>query len=299
MPVLKRSALAGVSALALVAAGAATLLPRPAHAVDLASNIVISEVYGGGGNSGAQYQNDFVELYNHGSAAQSVAGWSVQYASSTGTSWQRTLLTGTVPAGGYYLVAEGAGAGNGAPLPTPNDTGTIAMSATSGKVALVNTGTALSGCAATCDSASGVVDFVGFGAANDAAGTPTPALSNSTSAQRTISPFTNTGNNSADFTVGAPTPAGAGNTPPPGCDSTPTPPECVPGSTTIQDVQGSGFKSPLVGQTVVQGGRRRHRGPQRRLVPGLLDPGDPSGRQPAQCLVRRVRLHLLGHRFGR
>jgi len=250
MPVLNRSALAVVSALALVAAGAATLLPKPAHAVDLASNIVISEVYGGGGNTGAQYQNDFVELYNHGTAAQSVAGWSVQYASSTGTSWQRTQLTGTVPAGGYYLVAEGAGAGNGAALPTPNDTGTIAMSATNGKVALVNNGTALSGCAATCDSASGVVDFVGFGSANDAAGSPTPALSNSTSAQRTISPFSNTGNNSADFTVGAPTPAAAGNTPPPGCDSTPTPPECVPGSTTIQDVQGTGFKSPLIGQTV-------------------------------------------------
>ena len=95
-----------------------------------------------------------------------------------------------------------------------------------------------------------MVDFVGFGSANDAAGSPTPALSNSTSAQRTTSPFSNTGNNSADFTVGAPTPAGAGSTPPPGCGSTPTPPECVPGSTTIQDVQGTGFKSPLIGQTV-------------------------------------------------
>ncbi|HEU5269459.1 MAG TPA: lamin tail domain-containing protein [Jatrophihabitans sp.] len=250
MPVLKRSALAGAAALALAAAGAAALLPGAAHAVDLTSNVVISEVYGGGGNTGAPYQNDFIELYNHGSSAQSVAGWSVQYASSTGTSWQRTLLTGIVPAGGYYLVAEGAGAGNGVALPTPNDTGTIALSASSGKVALVNNGTALSGCAAACDSASGVVDFVGFGSANDAAGSPTPALSNTTSAQRSTSPFRNTGNDSADFTVGAPTPAGAGNTPPPGCDSTPTPPECVPGSTTIQDVQGTGFKSPLIGQTV-------------------------------------------------
>jgi predicted extracellular nuclease len=250
MHVLKRSALAGVSALALAAAGVATLLPHAAHAVDLSSNIVISEVYGGGGNTGAQYQNDFIELYNHGSSAQSVAGWSVQYASSAGTSWARTLLTGTVPAGGFYLVAEGAGAGNGVALPTPNDSGTIAMSAASGKVALVNNGTALSGCAATCDSATGVVDFVGYGAANDAAGSPTPTLSNTTSAQRTISPFANTGNNSADFTVAAPTPAAGGTTPPPGCDSTPTPPECVPGSTTIQDVQGTGFKSPLIGQTV-------------------------------------------------
>ena len=247
--VLRRSALAGVSVLALVGAGVA-VLPKPAHAVDLTSNIVISEVYGGGGNAGAQYQNDFIELYNHGTSALSVAGWSVQYTSSAGTSWTRTVLTGTVPAGGFYLVAEGAGAGNGVALPTPNDTGTIAMSATSGKVALVNNGTALSGCAAACHSAAGVVDFVGFGAANDAAGSPTPALSNTTSAQRTTSPFTNTGNNSADFTVAAPTPAGAGNAPPPGCDSTPTPPECVPGSTTIQDIQGTGFKSPLIGQTV-------------------------------------------------
>ncbi|MFL6162260.1 MAG: lamin tail domain-containing protein [Jatrophihabitantaceae bacterium] len=238
-----------MSVLALVAAGAA-LLPKPAHAVDLSSDIVISEVYGGGGNTGAPYQNDFIELYNHGAVAESVASWSVQYTSATGTSWQLTKLTGTVPAGGYYLIAEGAGAGNGAALPTPNDTGTIAMSATSGKVALVNTQTALAGCATTCDSATGVVDFVGFGSANDAAGSPTPALSNTTSAQRTTTPFTNSGNNSTDFTVGSPTPAGAGNAPPPGCDSTPTPPECVPGSTTIQDVQGTGFRSPLVGQTV-------------------------------------------------
>jgi len=251
MPVSSRSALAGVSALALVSAGTALLLPAAAHAVDQTSAVVISEVYGGGGNSGAPYQNDFIELYNHSSAPVSVAGWSVQYSSATGTSWQLTKLTGSVPAGGYYLIAEGAGSGNGVALPTPNDTGTIALSSTSGKVALVSGQTALAGCAAACDSAAGVVDFVGFGAANDAAGTPTPALSNTTSAQRTVSPFHNTGNNSADFTVAAPTPAGAGSTPPlTGCDSVPTPDQCIPGTTTIQDVQGDGFLSPLKGQTV-------------------------------------------------
>lgn len=246
-----RLALAGTTAAALALGGGIALLSSGAGAVDLSSQVVISEVYGGGGNTGAQYTNDFIELYNHGSAPVSVAGWSVQYASSAGTSWQKTALTGTVPAGGFYLIAEGAGAGNGAPLPTPNDTGTIALSASSGKVALVNNNTALTGCAATCDSAAGVVDFVGFGAANDAAGSPTPTLSNSTSAQRTLSPFSNTGNNSADFTVAAPTPAAGGSTPPPQtCASVPTPPECIPGSTTIQDVQGTGFKSPLIGQTV-------------------------------------------------
>ncbi|MEO9240271.1 MAG: lamin tail domain-containing protein, partial [Jatrophihabitantaceae bacterium] len=209
-----RPAVALLAAAALGVTGAA-LLPVTAGAVDLSSNVVISEVFGGGGNSGAPYTNDFIELYNHGSAAQSVAGWSVQYTSAAGTTWQATALTGTVPAGGYYLIKEGAGAGAGAALPTPNDTGTIALSATSGKVALVNTSTALTGCAAACSSAAGVVDFLGFGTANDAAGTATSALTNSTSDQRTITPFANTGNNAADFTAGAPTPAGAGSTPPP------------------------------------------------------------------------------------
>ncbi|MEQ1530867.1 MAG: hypothetical protein ABL925_16240, partial [Methylococcales bacterium] len=29
-------------------------------------NIVISQVYGGGGNTGATYKNDFIELFNRG-----------------------------------------------------------------------------------------------------------------------------------------------------------------------------------------------------------------------------------------
>jgi predicted extracellular nuclease len=242
---------AALSALAL-AATFAGVAPTAAQAVDVSSNVVLSEVYGGGGNSGAQYTNDFIELYNHGSAAQSVDGWSVQYASAAGTSWQATALTGSIPAGGFYLVQEGAGAGGAAPLPTPDATGSIALSATNGKVALVSSAAALSGCAATCDSAAGVVDFLGFGSANDAAGTPTPAMSNTTSDQRTLTPYTNTGNNATDFTSGAPTPAAAGSTgpPPTDCSSTPTPPECIPGTTTIQDVQGDGFISPLKGSTV-------------------------------------------------
>jgi len=61
---------------------------------------VISQIYGGGGNSGATFTNDFVELFNPGSQPVSVAGWSVQYASSVGTTWQVTNLTGSIPAGG-------------------------------------------------------------------------------------------------------------------------------------------------------------------------------------------------------
>ncbi|HEX2901851.1 MAG TPA: endonuclease/exonuclease/phosphatase family protein [Jatrophihabitans sp.] len=253
MPVLRRPAVAGAAATVLAAATITATLAAPAAATDLSSPVVLSEVYGGGGNSGAPYQNDFIELFNHGTAAVDVSSWSVQYGSAGGTSWQFTPLTGSIPAGGYYLIAEGGGAGNGAPLPTPNATGTIALSATSGKVALVGSQTALTGCGTGCDAAPGVIDFLGFGSANDAAGSPAPALSNTTSAQRAVAPFANTGNNAADFTTAAPTPAAApdgGTTPPPGCDATPTPPECVPGATTVQDVQGDGFRSPLVGQSV-------------------------------------------------
>src|SRR4051794_43304 len=107
------------------------LLPVAAHA-----GIVISQVYGGGGHAGSVYKNDFIELHNTGSSPVSVAGWSVQYASATGTSWAVTNLSGTISAGQYYLVQEAVGAGGTTNLPTPDATGAIPMSATAGKVVL-------------------------------------------------------------------------------------------------------------------------------------------------------------------
>ncbi|WP_432382760.1 lamin tail domain-containing protein [Duganella sp. P38] len=50
-----------------------------------AAPVVISQVYGGGGNSGANYKADFVELFNRSDAPVSLAGWSVQYGSSGGS----------------------------------------------------------------------------------------------------------------------------------------------------------------------------------------------------------------------
>ncbi len=119
----------------MAAAAAALALAAPASAAS--PDVVISEVYGGGGNSGATYTNDFIELYNPSATAVSVAGWSVQYASATGSTGRRPTLAGSIAAGGHYLVQEGAGAGGTTALPTPDATGAIAMSATAGKVALV------------------------------------------------------------------------------------------------------------------------------------------------------------------
>lgn len=166
------------------------------------AQVVISQVYGGGGNSGATLKNDFIELFNPGMAAVSVTGWSVQYASSTGASWQKTSLSGSIQPGGYYLVQQAQGAGGTVNLPAPDATGTISMSGTAGKVALVSNATTL-----TESCPAGLVDFAGFGSANcfEGAG-PTGALSNTTAALRNGAGCTDTNNNSADFTVGTPAP---------------------------------------------------------------------------------------------
>lgn len=186
------------------------------------ATIVISQVYGGGGNSGATYKNDFIELYNLSGSPVNITGWSVQYAATTGVNWQKTDLSGTIQPGQYYLIQEAQGSGGSVPLPTPNAIGTIAMSATVGKVALVSNNTLIvSG--TSCPSAS-IVDFVGFGTAtNCSETTPTPNLSNTTAALRNSNGATDTDNNSADFTVGAPNPR---NTPPP--DAAPSVASTVP-----------------------------------------------------------------------
>ncbi|MEH6422412.1 Calx-beta domain-containing protein [Pseudomonas sp. CGJS7] len=167
------------------------------------AQVVISQVYGGGGNSGTTLKSDFIELHNNGDTAVDISGWSVQYASAAGSTWQRTLLTGSIAPGGYYLIKQADGSGGSVALPTPDATGTLAMSATAGKVALVNHNTALSG---TCPLGS--VDFVGFGsAANCAEGTePTATLTALLAALRKENGCTDSNLNSADFATGAPIP---------------------------------------------------------------------------------------------
>lgn len=185
----------------------AGLLPAAAAIPVLAvsPDVVISEVYGGGGNSGATYTNDYIELYNRGATAVDLTGWSVQYGSSGGTTWNsRTNLSGSIPAGKYYLIQEAAGAGGTTPLPMPNAVGTIAMSASAGKIALVNSTVALTG--SGCPFGPTVVDFVGYGAANCSETAPAPGLSNTTAAIRAADGATDTDNNSADFSAGTPDP---------------------------------------------------------------------------------------------
>ncbi|MGV0362617.1 ExeM/NucH family extracellular endonuclease [Corynebacterium minutissimum] len=211
------------------------VVPQATAAVD-GSTAVISEVYGGGGNKNAPFTHDFIELYNPTDAAIDVSGWSVEYFSSSGNSGGKHDLSGSIPAGGHYLIQENGG-GTGEPLPTPDAEGKLSMSGSKGSVKLY-------------DASGSEVDVVGYGAASISEGSPAKALSNTTSAQRNDA-GTDTDDNAADFTASAPTPkAGGGATAP---DPDPTPAE--PGSTvTIPDIQGTGAESPLKGQTVTTQG---------------------------------------------
>lgn len=168
--------------------------------------VVISQIYGGGGNAGSRYRNDFVELFNRGDAPVDISSWSVQYASSTGSTWQVTNLSGTLAPGQYFLVQQSQGAGGTENLPAADTSGQINMSATAGKVALVNNRTQIAS-GTTCPTA-GVVDFVGFGTGTNCFEGPAPTalLSNTTAAVRKDNGCTDDGRNNTDFAIQPPTP---------------------------------------------------------------------------------------------
>src|SRR5262245_54317718 len=163
--------------------------------------VVISQVYGGGGNTGATLKNDFIEIINHTDTAINLSGWSVQYASATDQNWQVTPLTNfMLSPGQYYLIKEAPGAGGTVDLPTPDATGSILMGAVSGKVALVSNTVALTG---LCPSDPAIIDFAGYGDANCFEGSgATPALTNTTAALRGLNGCLDTNNNAGDFGAG-------------------------------------------------------------------------------------------------
>ena len=166
--------------------------------------LVISQVYGGGGNTSATYTNDFIEIFNRGTTTVdfSVTPYSVQYAAATSNfSTNKTDLTsGILLPGHYFLIQEASGGAVGAALPTPDATGTINMAATAGKVALVSGTTALTG--SGCPLGVTIVDFLGYGSTANCSETAPISVSgtnsNARSVIRTVS-CTDINNNSADF----------------------------------------------------------------------------------------------------
>jgi predicted extracellular nuclease len=208
----------------------------------MTGEIVISQIYGGGGNSGAAFRNDFVELFNPGVDVVYFDGWSVQYASGGGTSWQVSLLSGHLNPGEHYLVQFASGGANGDPLPAPDDIGTINLGASGGKVALLRATTALSG---ACPSdGNAIADLVGYGSAASCfeGSGPAPGGANARAVFRASGGCVDSHDNAADFFAAAPAPRNR-SSPANGCSSKPL-------AVTLHDIQGSGIISPLAGQLV-------------------------------------------------
>jgi len=172
-------------------------------------SIVVGELYAAGGNSGAAYTNDYIELFNRGASPVAIDGWTLQYASSSSTSWASTALSGSIPAGGHYLVQLASGGANGTALPSADATGTSNLAVTGGKVAVVDDATALAcgASAGSCSAASGLEDLVGYGSAADYEGSgAAPAGSATNALARAGGGCTDTDNNAADFATAAPNP---------------------------------------------------------------------------------------------
>jgi 5'-nucleotidase len=245
-----RRVLSGTAGLAVAVAGLSGIAPASANT--LGPGLVINEVYGGGGNTGATLTNDFIELRNTTDHTVSLGGLSLQYRSAGGTgaagaSNVYALPSVDVPAGRTFLVQSAAGTGGTTALPSPDATSTLALSGTGGQVYLADQ-------AAPIDPGTGaiandhVLDFIGWGTTTTSFETARgPATGNTTSVSRDAA-GTDTNNNSVDLTAGTPSPSGCGTD----CGSTPPPP---PSTHTIAEIQGTDTDtSPLVGQNVTTTG---------------------------------------------
>jgi len=183
-------------------------------------NVIITQVYGAGGNSGATYTNDFVELYNTTGNNIDISAWSIQYYPATGTGASTNFYAlpanTTIKAYSYFLV-QCAGGSVGTALPTPDATASFNMSSTAGKVVLFSVSAAQS-VDATLGSITGnaaFIDYVPYGSTSTPVyGSSTVNLSATTAAIRKSSggTFVHTGNVGNDFNVATPYPRNTGST---------------------------------------------------------------------------------------
>ncbi len=184
---------------------------QPANCNGLSNGaVVISQVYGGGGNLGAPWDADFIELHNRGNQPVDLTGWTVQYSAPGSTLWNTiAALSGAkaqVPAGGFLLLQAGvATVGTGAPLPTPDFAGGPQLNATSGKVALVKASALLSG---ACPVSATIADLIGYGPSAACAEGPVyaPSPSNTQADLRRLGGCIDSNVNATDFTLVTPDP---------------------------------------------------------------------------------------------
>ena len=245
-----RKSLGAAFAIALAAGTVSVVAPTANAAVD-GSNVIINEVYGGGGNAGGKFNNDFVELYNPTDAEIDISGWKLNQKAANGNTGNTVKLSGKVPAKGFFLI-QGDSQDNekSQDLPKADLVGSFNFGAKAAIAELI-------------DNNGQIADLVGWGTtAKGAETSPAKGTANATSVQRK-DVGVDTDNNAIDFIVAEPTPQNSGNTgetpvdptPEDPTDPTAQPEQPQPGEITpIAEIQGTGHTSPFKGKNVTTRG---------------------------------------------
>lgn len=192
--------------IAVLASGVAAIAQTP--------QVRISQIFAHGASLAAQPRADYVELYNAGSTSVTLTGWSVQAAQPTGQAWSVVPLSGTIGPRKYMLVQMSPSGIVGMNLPAIDvGPGNVNLNELGGKVALVQSTSGISG-RPVCSFASNVVDFVGYGTADQR--TPcgvasatflnAPAPSFTTALFRKCDGIADVGGNNETFELRAPLP---------------------------------------------------------------------------------------------
>jgi MYXO-CTERM domain-containing protein len=290
--------------------------------VAIEHSLVISQVFAAGGEERAAFHYDFIELFNRGTRDVRLAGSFLQYAPADAPFKQDArvavawLPNRTLAPGQYFLIRLGSRPGpsgeepeppppaddvdGGAPDTAPEADyiwpGKLNLDMRSGKIVLgwgsrrpSDAGKDPAELYDDCGGADGPRctewrDLVGYGSASQAEGKPVANLAADTAAIRSDNGCKDTDDNSADFTVGAPTPRNARSTRAvcPEMQGPPGPPG-PHGDAGPQGAAGAAGKDGKDGKDGQNGadGKAGAEGPQGEGLAGAPGPADKNGKDLA------------------